>query len=191
MSTATEFVVVDVETSGFDPDCARVLSLAALTVTAGGIVEDSMYSLLNPGVDPGPTDIHGLTTAMLEGQPRYADVVADLGAMLRGRILVAHNVDFDYAFLAAESQRCGSRLPVAGVLCTLELAGRLALDLDSLSLTALARHFDICQARPHDALDDATVLAAILPHLLARATQLEIALPVRRLFAPRLSRAAA
>ena len=61
----------------------------------------------------------------------------------------------------------------------LELAALLDLDLDSLSLAALARHWSIRQARPHDALDDARVLAAVLQHALARAAELTITLPVR------------
>ena len=173
MNTARDFVVVDVETSGFDPAAARVLSVAALTITAGRAIEHSMYTLLNPGVDPGPTNIHGLTPAMLADQPCYADIAEHLAPMLCGRILVAHNAAFDYAFMAAEARRCDT------VLCTLELAALLALDLDSLSLTALARHWNVPQARPHDALDDARVLAAVLRHALARAAELEITLPIR------------
>jgi DNA polymerase-3 subunit epsilon len=53
MNTGPDFVVVDVETSGFDPIVARVLSVAALTLTSDGSIEHSMYTLLNPGVDPG------------------------------------------------------------------------------------------------------------------------------------------
>jgi DNA polymerase-3 subunit epsilon len=135
--------------------------------------------LLNPGVDPGPPNIHGLTPAMLAGQPRYADIAEHLAPLLRGRILVAHNAAFDYAFLAAEARRCDTELPVTSVLCTLELAGLLDLGLGSLSLAALARHWNIPQARPHDALDDARVLAAVLRHALARAAELEITLPIR------------
>ena len=71
MNTARDFVVVDVETSGFDPADAHI-ELA--TVTAGGAIENSIYRLLDPGVDPGPTDVHGLTPAMMAGQPRYADI---------------------------------------------------------------------------------------------------------------------
>jgi DNA polymerase III subunit epsilon len=179
MNTARDFVVVDVETSGFDPAAARVLSVAALTIAADGSIESSMYTLLNPGVDPGPTNIHGLTPTMLAGQPCYADVAEDLAPLLRGRIMVAHNAGFDYAFLAAEARRCDTELPVTSVLCTLELAALLDLGLDSLSLAALARHWNIAQARPHDALDDARVLAAVLRHALARAAELEIALPIR------------
>ena len=139
-------MVVDVETSGFDPAAARVLSVAALTITADGAIENSMYTLLNPGVDPGPTNIHGLTPTMLAGQPCYADIAEHLAPLLRGRILVAHNAAFDYAFLAAEARRCDTELPVTSVLCTLELAALLDLDLDSLSLAALARHWNIAPA---------------------------------------------
>jgi DNA polymerase-3 subunit epsilon len=58
-------------------------------------------------------------------------------------------------------------------------AALLDLDLNSLSLAALARHWNIPQARPHDALDDARVLAGVLPRALARAAELEIPLPIR------------
>lgn len=179
MTRPAEFVVIDVETSGFDPGCARVLSLAALTATADGTVVDCMHTLLDPGVDPGPTDIHGLTAPMLAGYPDFADITAQLVPILRDRILVAHNAGFDYAFLAAEAHRCDTELPVTNALCTLDLASRLDLGLDSLSLAALAAHFGVAQARPHDALDDARVLAELLPHLLRCATQRGIALPIR------------
>lgn len=179
MTTDRGFVVIDVETSGFDPATARMLSVAALTLSPTCVVEHSMYTLLDPGVDPGPTHVHGLTAAMLAGQPRFADVAARLAALMSGRILVAHNVAFDYAFLAAEGRRCGATLPVDEVLCSLELAGLLDLGLDSLSLASLAAHWHVAQARPHDALDDARVLAAILPSALSRAAARRMKLPIR------------
>src|SRR6202008_1879407 len=85
------WAVIDVETSGFRPGSARVISLAVLALDAEGHVEQSVVSLLNPGVDPGPTHIHGLTAEMLEDQPQFADIVDDLVEVLRGRTLVAHN----------------------------------------------------------------------------------------------------
>ncbi len=179
MSTASDYVVVDVETSGTDPETDRVLSIAALTLAPDGTVEHTLHTLLNPGVDPGPTNIHGLTTAKLAGQPRYPDVAPTLAQLLRGRILVAHNVAFDYAFLAAEAHRSHTQLPVTSVLCTVELAKLLHLGIDSLSLAALAHHWGITQANPHDALDDARVLTSVLSHALTRAARLAIPLPLR------------
>jgi DNA polymerase III subunit epsilon len=173
------WAVIDVETSGFRPGQARIISLAALGLDANGQVEQSVVSLLNPGVDPGPTHVHGLTAAMLEDQPQFADLVGDLVEVLRGRTLVAHNVAFDYAFLAAEAEFADAELPVDTVMCTVELARRLDLGVDNLRLETLAAHWGVIQERPHDAFDDALVLTGVLASALERAREGDIWLPVR------------
>ena len=173
------WAVVDVETSGFRPGQARIVSVAALAVGDDGNVERSVYSLLNPGVDPGPTHVHGLTAEMLAGQPCFADVAPDLVEVLRGRTLVAHNVGFDYSFLAAEAELADVELPIDTVMCTVELARRLDLRCDNMRLETLAAHWDISQMRPHDALDDALVLAQILKPALVRARERKVWLPLR------------
>jgi DNA polymerase III subunit epsilon len=172
------WAVIDVETSGFRPGQARVISLAVLGLDADGRVEQSVVSLLNPGVDPGPTHIHGLTAAMLEDQPQFADMVGDVVEVLRGRTLVAHNVAFDYAFLAAEAEIAGAELPVDNVMCTVELARRLNLGIQNLRLETLAAHWGVTQERPHDAFDDAVVLTGVLAAALERARERDVWLPV-------------
>jgi DNA polymerase III subunit epsilon len=172
------WAVIDVETSGFRPAQARVISIAALGLDTDGNVEQSVVSLLNPGVDPGPTHVHGLTTAMLEDQPQFADIVGDVVEVLRGRTMVAHNVAFDYSFLAAEAEMAGAELPVDSVMCTVELARRLELGVDNLRLETLAAHWGVTQERPHDAFDDAMVLTGVLASALERARARDIWLPV-------------
>ena len=175
------WVVVDVETSGFRPGHARVLSVAALALNHDGNVERSVVSLLNPGVDPGPTHVHGLTSKMLEDQPTFGDIAGDLAELMDGRTMVAHNAAFDYSFLIAEAERAGIALPVDNVMCTVELARRLDLGLDNLRLETLARHWNIPQTRAHDAFDDALVLSRLLTHALQQARARDIWLPVRPL----------
>lgn len=175
------WVVVDVETSGFRPGHARVLSVAALALDPDGNIERSVVSLLNPGVDPGPTHVHGLTSEMLEDQPTFGDIAGDLAELMDGRTLVAHNAAFDYSFLVAEAERAGVELPVDNVMCTVELARRLDLGLDNLRLETLARHWNIPQTRAHDAFDDALVLSRLLTCALQRALAHDIWLPVRPL----------
>ncbi len=173
------WAVVDVETTGFRPGQARVVSVAALAVGDDGSVEHSVSSLLNPGVDPGPTHVHGLTAEMLAGQPTFGDIAPQLIEVLHGRTLVAHNVAFDYAFLAAEAELVGAQLPVDTVMCTVELARRLNLGTENLRLETLARHWGATQLRPHDALDDALVLAQILKPALVQARERRAWLPIR------------
>jgi len=177
--TGAGWAVVDVETSGFRPGQARIVSVAALALGDDGNVEQSLYTLLNPGVDPGPTHVHGLTAEMLHGQPCFGDVVGDLIDLLKGRTLVAHNVGFDYSFLAAEAELAEVELPIDTVMCTVELARRLDLRCDNMRLETLAAHWDISQMRPHDALDDALVLAQILKPALVRARERKVWLPLR------------
>ena len=173
------WAVIDVETSGFRPGSARVISLAVLALDAEGHVEQSVVSLLNPGVDPGPTHIHGLTAEMLEDQPQFSDIVGDVVELVRGRTLVAHNVAFDYGFLTAEAEMAEVELPIDSVMCTVELARRLELGIDNLRLETLAAHWGVTQRRAHDAFDDAVVLTNVLAAALQRARERDVWLPVR------------
>jgi DNA polymerase III subunit epsilon len=173
------WAVVDVETTGFRPGQARVVSVAALAVGDDGNVERTVSTLLDPGVDPGPTHVHGLTAEMLAGQPTFADVAAEIVEVLRGRTLVAHNVGFDYSFLAAEAELAAVELPIDSVMCTVELSRRLDLDVENMRLETLASHWGVSQMKPHDALDDALVLAQILKPALVRARERKVWLPLR------------
>ncbi len=177
--TGDGWVVVDLETSGFHPNQARVISVAALALDVDGRVEQSVVSLLNPGVDPGPTHVHGLTAEMLEDQPTFAEIAGDLAELLRGRTLVAHNAGFDYGFLAAEADAAEAELPIDSVMCTVELTRRLDLGLDNLRLETLAQHWGVAQLRPHDAFDDAMVLSRVLAPAVERARERDVWLPVR------------
>lgn len=172
---------MDVETSGFHPRQARIVSIAALALGDDGNVEATFSTLLDPGVDPGPTHVHGLTAEMLAGQPAFGDVVDQLVEVLGGRTLVAHNVGFDYSFLAAEAELVGAELPVDTAMCTVELSRRLRLGTENLRLETLAAHWGVTQLRPHDALDDALVLAQILKPTLAGALERRAWLPIRPL----------
>lgn len=173
------WAVVDVETTGLNPATHRVISIAALVLDRDCAITDRFVTLLDPGVDPGPVDVHGLTRAVLAGSPRFGDVASRLAEVLRGRTMVAHYAAFDYGFLAGEAQREGIPLPVESVMCTGQLARDLQLSIANLRLATLAQYWGIRQDRPHDAYDDALVLARILPHALKIARARHLELPIR------------
>ena len=175
------WVVVDVETSGMTPAVDRVLSVAAVVLGDDGEVVEEFTTLLNPGVDPGPVHVHGLTPALLAGKPRFADVAAELSRVLEGRTVVAHNATFDASFLAAEARRAGLEPPLRQYVCTLDLAGRLHLSTKDLKLATLAAHFGVQQRAAHDAHDDALVLAGVFSGLLGVAASKEVRPTVREL----------
>lgn len=174
------FTLVDVETSGMSCDRDRVLSVAALTLADDGQILEEFYTLLNPGCDPGPVHVHGLTRERLHGAPQFDAVHARLAAMLHGRIMVAHNASFDHGFLAREFTRAGAVLPVEHQLCTLAFARRLSPPTVDFKLGTLAAHYGVQQQQAHDALDDTRVLAGVLHGLMADAGRLGVSLPLTR-----------
>ncbi|WP_233526362.1 TerD family protein [Actinomadura spongiicola] len=173
-----DWTVVDVETSGFRPSQHRVLSVALLAIGGDGQVTGRFSSLVDPGCDPGPVHVHGLTRQRLAGAPRFEEVAPDIAALLSGRVMVAHNARFDYDFLAHEFARAEVPLPVDRRLCTLALNRRLAPPTPDMRLGTLASHYGVVQRKAHDAADDTRVLAGVLNGSLAAAARLGLDLPL-------------
>ncbi|MFE0426194.1 exonuclease domain-containing protein, partial [Streptomyces sp. NPDC058953] len=175
---AFDWALVDVETSGLIARRDRVLSVAVLTLGPDGEPVEEFSTLLNPGCDPGPVDIHGLTAERLYGAPTFDQVAGRIGAMLQDRVLVAHNAQFDYDFLAHEFARARLFLPVSRRLCTLALNRQVDPPTDDMTLGTLAAHYGVRQNRAHDALDDTRVLAGIFRATLREAAGLDLPLPL-------------
>ncbi|KAB2975748.1 DNA polymerase III [Streptomyces sp. SS1-1] len=175
---AYDWALVDVETSGLVARRDRVLSVAVITLGPDGEQTGEFSTLLNPGCDPGPVDVHGLTSERLKGAPTFDQVAGRIGAMLQDRVLVAHNAQFDYDFLAHEFARARMWLPVSQRLCTLALNRQVDPPTDDMKLGTLAAHYGIPQQRAHDALDDTRVLAGVLRASLREAARLDLPLPL-------------
>lgn len=163
------FVVTDTETTGVRPEEDRLIELAAVKVRGGEVVA-RFEQLVDPGchVPARITQITGISTAMLVGQPPPEEVLPAFRAFLGEAVLVAHNLPFDYRFLQAELARAGLEPLANRGLCTLRLARRLLPSLASHGLSALAQHFGLRNAARHRALGDAEVTARVLLRFLER-----------------------
>lgn len=182
------FAVVDVETTGLDPAQHRIIEIAVTLVSAAGVIEREWSSLVHVDGDTGPVHIHGLTPQHLVGAPTFPELLPVLSELLANRILVAHNAEFDWNFLAYEAARAGSKLPVEERLCTVHLARQLQISSPNYKLATLAKHWQIDPGNAHRAEDDVRTLVKILDHCLSEAAQQGAALPLEACHHPRLSR---
>ncbi len=87
---AFEWALVDVETSGLVPRRDRVLSLAVVTLGPDGRQTGEFSTLLDPGCDPGPVHVHGLTADRLRGRGRGHAAARPRGS--RGRAVAGASV---------------------------------------------------------------------------------------------------
>jgi len=156
------YVVVDVETTGGRGDQHRVTEIGAVKVRNGKVV-DRFQTLLNPQrtIPTGITRLTGITPTMVADAPIFSDIVDEFEAFMQGAIFVAHNVNFDYGFIAREFKRLGRafRYPK---LCTCSSMRKLYPGHRSYSLAALCENYGIALRQHHRALCDAEAAAELL-----------------------------
>lgn len=159
---APRLAIVDLETTGMSARADRVTEIAVLEVDDGRLV-DEWTTLIDPEM-PIPPEIRGLTgisDAMVRDAPAFASVADELAARLEGRVLVAHNVRFDYGFLKAEFERTGRSFS-AKTLCTARLSRALYPDRSGHGLDAIIARHGLGDERRHRASGDARILLRFL-----------------------------
>jgi DNA polymerase-3 subunit epsilon len=164
-----EYAVVDVETTGSMQE-DRVMEIACVHVADGKI--GAKYStLVDPGcwIPPYISRMTGIDEAMVRVAPRFSDVATVVRRALDGRVFVAHNVRFDWRFVADEMRRARAEAPSGDRLCTVRFAKRVLPGLRRFGLDALIEYYGLeCRAR-HRAWGDALVTAEVLLRLLEAA----------------------
>ena len=165
-------IALDTETTGTDPETARIVQICVGISTAPG--EWSPFTtLVNPGmpIPPESTVVHGITDEMVADAPTVGDVLRDLerswGLADGGTPVVAHNAPYDLTVLDREARRAGVELEIAGwtVLDTLCLHRRFDWRTGGRSLGRLAARYDITFPA-HDAEADALAALRLL-HILS------------------------
>lgn len=157
--------MVDVETTGFSPTRDRIVEVGVVLLRVTGETEESFATLVDPGRDPGPTHVHGISAAMVSGAPTFGAIHPYLAHLLSGRVVVGHNVDrFDLGFLREECRRAGGDAAVPTRLATIDTLGIAQRHLSlygHATLAACCAQFGLSWAEHHTALGDAEVTASL------------------------------
>lgn len=159
-------LVLDLETTGGDFYRDRITEIAFLHFDRGQI--RAVQHLVNPQrrIEPFVEQLTGLSDAMLEVQPVFADILPHILPLLRGSLLIAHNSRFDYTFLRHECRRAG--VPFAApALCSVQLSRKLYPEHYKHSLESIIERHGIAVGGRHRAMADVQALAAFLQTALA------------------------
>jgi DNA polymerase-3 subunit epsilon len=166
----TRSVLFDTETTGFDPLTGdRVIEIAAIELINDLPTGEVFHALIDPERDipAESTRVHGITSAHVEGKPKFADVAEAMLAFFGDAPLVAHNAPFDFGFIDAELARIKRpALDRARMIDTLVLAKAKFPGMPN-SLDALCRRFeiDLSARTTHNALLDCKLLAEVYVEL--------------------------
>jgi DNA polymerase-3 subunit epsilon len=166
----TDFVCLDIESTGLDTSTDRIIELAAVVFTMDTIV-DEFESLINPEMQiPAASQaVHNISQEMVMDSPKIKDILPDFLAFVGNRTLVGHGVKFDIDIVCKEAQR-------AGIPCTLQQnrsfdtlrLARLYGESPSNSLDTLRKHFNIQPEGAHRAKADVIVNVQVFRYLVQK-----------------------
>ena len=173
-SLKEDFVVFDIETTGFSPVNNRIIEIGAVKVSGGNIV-DRFSSFVNPQV-PIPYEIEKLTGIrddMVSEAPVIEEVLPQFLEFSRNCVLVAHNANFDMSFIQENARKLGLPWEYTYV-DTVGIARVLLPNQAKHTLDAVAKTLNISLENHHRAVDDAECTALIFVRFIQMLEEREI-----------------
>jgi DNA polymerase-3 subunit alpha (Gram-positive type) len=175
----SEFVVIDVETTGINSHWDRITEVAAFKVGSAGTlndcqpqraITDEFTALINPQreIPHWITQFTGITNEMVARSPRFSQIADQLIDFIGSAIIVAHNARFDIKFINSEINRVYDKRLFNLRLCTLQLGRKLFPELPNHRLHTVAHHLAVDIKGRHRARGDALATAQVFMHMLDR-----------------------
>jgi DNA polymerase-3 subunit epsilon len=162
-------IILDTETTGLEAaQNHRIIEIGCVEVVSRRPTGRHFHRYLNPerDIDEGALEVHGITRARLEPEPKFAQIAAELIEFLRGAELIIHNAAFDVAFLDAEFARLGGAAVTVAAMCAVVDSLALARQMhpgQRNSLDALCKRYSVDNSGRdlHGALLDAQLLGEV------------------------------
>lgn len=160
---ADTYAVIDIETTGLNPQCDRIIEIAAVLLRDGSVI-DTFSTLVNPGISI-PTHIQkltGINNEMAGKAPFLPEVMGDFLDFTANAVPTGHNIAFDMSFF---HHVIGFNNWNLSPLDTLSLSKILFPCLPFYRLDYLCNYFSLRVEGQHRALADALAAAELLKHL--------------------------
>ncbi len=172
---ADNFVVFDIETTGFGPANDKIIEIGAIKVANGVLTEEKFSTFINPDI-PIPFKIEqltGITDEMVLEYPLIDVILPQFLEYCKGSVLVAHNASFDVGFITKKAEQLGIQTDFT-VVDTVGMARSLLPNLSKFKLNIVAKELGISLENHHRAVDDAQATAEIFVKFIAMLQEKEI-----------------
>ncbi|MEE0969242.1 MAG: PHP domain-containing protein, partial [Clostridia bacterium] len=156
-----EIVVFDIETTGLSPVACGITEIGAVKIKNGAVI-DRFNTFVDPE-RPIPEEIvalTGITDEMVKGAPKADEAIKSFFDFADGKLLIAHNANFDTGFIRHFAAENGMRLENPYV-DTVAISRFINTDIKNHKLDTLASYYHLGDFNHHRACDDAEMLAYI------------------------------
>ena len=168
MSFDDEYVAFDLETTGLSSRNDHIIEIGAV-ILKRGVEIDRFQTFVDPEMPLSPKiiELTGITPDMLVGAPKLSQVLPQFLEFIGGRVLVAHNSDFDTGFIRNACERLGYPYSFTAV-DTLILSQNMLPQLSKFKLDIVSNALSLPDFNHHRAGDDAMTCGLIMDRLMTK-----------------------
>ena len=148
-------MILDFETTGLSKTMHKITEVAAVKVKKGYII-DKFETLVNPecSIPEHITGITGIDDNLVKDSPTLDKVISDLVDFIGDSVIVAHNAEFDYGFLAHNVEKHLNQRINNSKICTRRLAKKLLPDVKRKTLSEVCKFLEVENETAHRAMSD-------------------------------------
>ena len=152
------YSILDIETTGLEPSLYEIIEIAVLRVENNDI-KDIFNTLIFPSkeITPEIERLTGISNQMVAGYPTIEKVLPRFLDFIGDSILIAHNTDFDIAFLKTHIKRHLDRNLENPSICTVRVSQKFLPGLSRHKLHSVAEYYKVPTPLLHRALADAEI----------------------------------
>ena len=161
------YAVVDVETTGLSPKGEKITEIA-IYVHDGHQVVEEFQSLVNPEkkIPYRIVQMTGINDHLVQDAPRFCEIAKKVVELTENKILVGHNIRFDYNFIRSEFKSLGYDFQ-RKTLDTVKLSRKLFPGRRAYGLGKLCKDLGIENPSRHRAAGDAMATTRLFEMLLS------------------------
>lgn len=152
-----KYIVIDLETTGFDPNKDRILEIGALKVDNSEVIDSFDSFVQTDNIPDYITELTGITSEDTKSAPTIQDIMYKFYNFIGDNVLVGHNVNFDINFLYDNLYQITGKYLSNNFVDTLRITRRQYKGLPSYKLSRLSHEFDLKCDSFHRALSDCYV----------------------------------
>ena len=154
----TSYIVIDVETTGLNPNTDEIIEIGAVKIKDSLKVDEfNTLVLTHKPIPSKVSEITGITQDKINtlGVP-ISDVIVKMIAFIGDLPIVCHNASFDRNFIVEACKKENITFEPT-TIDTLSLARSVIKGLVNYKLETLANHFSIVNDNPHRSMNDCEV----------------------------------
>lgn len=161
-----DYVLVDIETTGFSPTKDEIIEIGAIKVEKNKIINEYNELIkINETLSPFTTKLTGITDEMLQTGKEISEVLKDFIHFTGDSIIIGHNVTFDLGFLSYNCKKYLNFNLNNDYVDTMCIARKLVPNSINYKLGTLANFFNVSYEGAHRGLKDVEITYEVYNNL--------------------------